>query len=98
MSTVVDSTTPSDELNDLRDQAPVWAVICGDLAPVINICLRLSPIPTVIRFMYKGSTDSLPIMPYTALLSDSILWLFFGKCFESSADLRCSSIRFPLTE
>lgn len=78
MSTIINATTPSPELDEIRQNAPTWAVIVGDFAPIINICLRLSPIPTVIRFVAKRTTGSLPLMPYTALLSDSLLWLFYG--------------------
>lgn len=78
MSVIVESSTETAELAQILLDAPDWAVFCGNLAPVVNVCLRLSPIPTVYRFYTKGTVGSMPLMPYTALLSDSILWLFFG--------------------
>lgn len=63
----------------LIQEAPQWAVIAGSLAPIVTTLLRLSPIPTVYSFYRRKSVGSLPLMPYTALLSDSLLWLCFGK-------------------
>lgn len=62
----------------LIQEAPQWAVIAGSLAPIVTTLLRLSPIPTVYSFYRRKSVGSLPLMPYTALLSDSLLWLCFG--------------------
>jgi len=68
-------------LEVLLANSPKWAVFCGNIAPIVTIILRLSPVPTVLKFVDRGSVGSLPLMPYTALLTDSILWLLYGRFF-----------------
>ena len=86
LATILNVTTTNntivegkEELIALISEAPKWAIICGSIAPIVTIILRLSPIPTVIKFWKNGTVGSLPLMPYTALLTDSIFWLGFGK-------------------
>lgn len=84
-------THPAESQQDAKEviavliaEAPKWAIIAGSLAPIVTTLLRLSPVPTVISFCRKGSVGSLPLMPYTALLSDGLLWLFFGTLLHDS--------------
>jgi len=58
---------------------PHWAVVCADIAPLVTTVFRLSPMPTVIKFVRRGTVDTLPLMPYTAVICNSTQWLLFGK-------------------
>mmetsp|Transcript_7998 Transcript_7998/g.17383 ORF Transcript_7998/g.17383 Transcript_7998/m.17383 type:complete len:375 (-) Transcript_7998:496-1620(-) len=68
----------------IAGDAPLWALWCGNLAALATTCIRLSPIPTVRDFIKKRHTGSLPIVPYTALLADSLCWLTFGLMTEDA--------------
>jgi len=57
---------------------PHWAVVCADIAPLVTTVFRLSPMPTVIKFVRRGTVDTLPLMPYTAVICNSTQWLLFG--------------------
>lgn len=76
-------TTTLENIDVLLDtdeySPPMWAVECGNLAPFATIFIRLAPIPTVYRFIKNKNVGTLPLLPYTALISDSSLWLCFGK-------------------
>jgi len=58
--------------------APAWAEWCGNIAALSTMLIRLAPIPTVMQFVRRRNTGSLPLMPYTALFADSILWFALG--------------------
>jgi solute carrier family 50 protein (sugar transporter) len=58
--------------------APWWVQWCGNLAPVASILGCCSPYPTVRRIQREGRVGNLPLLPYTIMIINSLLYLAYG--------------------
>ena len=58
--------------------APWWVQWCGNLAPVASILGCSSPYPTVRRIQREGRVGNLPLLPYTIMIINSLLYLAYG--------------------
>ena len=58
--------------------APEWASFCGQLAPIFSILVFAAPIPTIFQIQRDKSVGSLPLLPYSSMLSSAFLWVVYG--------------------
>jgi len=52
--------------------------ICAKLAPLSSILLCLAPLPTIQTVQNRKSVGSLPLLPYTCLFANAMLWGTYG--------------------
>lgn len=52
--------------------------LCATLAPIASIVNLASPAPTVYRIHRQESTQSLPLLPYTSMIANCLLWAVYG--------------------
>lgn len=58
--------------------AEIFIQWCGILAPIASIFLCLSPIPTIEHILHDGKVGSYPLLPYTSMLLNTLLWFMYG--------------------
>lgn len=58
--------------------APEWVSFCGVLAPIFSILVFAAPIPTIFQIQRDKTVGSLPLLPYTSMLSSAFLWVVYG--------------------
>lgn len=59
---------------------PFWSA----LAPFASICLKLSPMPTVLRIRQQKSTGNLPLLPYSAMCTMTFVLVVYGYLIGDS--------------
>jgi len=57
---------------------PEWVILCGHMAPVFSILVFCAPIPTIRQVSRDRSVGSLPLLPYSSMLSSAFLWVMYG--------------------
>lgn len=57
---------------------PQWVSICGQLAPIFSILVFAAPIPTIAQISRDKSVGSLPLLPYSSMVSSAFLWVMYG--------------------
>jgi len=62
----------------LLEKNPLWLSFVGKAAPISSILLYMAPIPTVHEFTKRKMVGSLPLLPYTSMLSNSFAWSVYG--------------------
>jgi uncharacterized protein with PQ loop repeat len=58
---------------------------CGILAPIASIFLCLSPIPTIQHILHDEKVGNYPLLPYTMMLINTLLWLAYGLLKQDSS-------------
>jgi len=64
-------------VTDHLDVSP-WVQLCGNLAPFASIMGTLSPLPTVQRIQREERVGNLPLLPYTIMIINSLLYFAYG--------------------
>jgi solute carrier family 50 protein (sugar transporter) len=72
------SSTVDKQLMPSTTDAPEWASFCGQLAPIFSILVFAAPIPTIVQIQRDKSVGSLPLLPYSSMLSSAFLWVVYG--------------------
>lgn len=57
---------------------PEWVSLCGHLAPIFSILVFCAPFPTIAQISRDKSVSSLPLLPYSSMLSSAFLWVMYG--------------------
>ena len=52
--------------------------LAGKLAPMASIALNVSPIGTIGGVVKKKSVGDLPILPYSSMICNGLLWMLYG--------------------
>ena len=52
-----------------------WSAI----APFASICLKLSPMPTILKLRYQEDVGGLPLLPYSAMCTLTFVLTVYGK-------------------
>ena len=56
----------------------LWVRLCGYLAPFASILGCCSPLPTIWRIQRERGVGNLPLLPYTIMIINSLLWFSYG--------------------
>lgn len=56
----------------------VFVDFCGQLAPIASIVVFMAPIPTIQQIVRDQSVGSLPLLPYSSMISSAFLWVVYG--------------------
>lgn len=73
---MTDATLPT--TSSILEKTPLWLSFAGKAAPISSIILYMAPIPTVQAFTRRQMVGSLPLLPYTSMLSNSFAWTVYG--------------------
>jgi solute carrier family 50 protein (sugar transporter) len=57
---------------------PLWVQWCGTMAPFASVLVCMSPIPTIQRINRERKVGSLPLLPYSTMIINSMLWFAYG--------------------
>jgi len=58
--------------------SPSWVTACGKAAPLISSGVFLSPVPTVQNIIKEKSVGNLPLLPYSSMCVNSLMWMTYG--------------------
>lgn len=72
LSTIAASTSSSSELK------PILMKFIGGAAPLSSVALYLAPISTIMQITSEQSVGSRPLLPYTSMLVNNIVWFAYG--------------------
>mmetsp|Transcript_8573 Transcript_8573/g.14880 ORF Transcript_8573/g.14880 Transcript_8573/m.14880 type:complete len:281 (+) Transcript_8573:88-930(+) len=65
------------------EQPPKWLEICGQLAPATSILCSLAPLPTILEASRAKSVGSLPLLPYSSMAANGLVWALYGWLTDS---------------
>ncbi len=54
-----------------------WSAV----APFASICLKLSPMPTILKLRYQEDVGGLPLLPYSAMCTLTFVLAVYGKSY-----------------
>ena len=57
---------------------PKWLEVCNQLAPCSSVLCSLAPLPTILHVSQTKSIGSLPLLPYTSMITNSVVWALYG--------------------
>jgi solute carrier family 50 (sugar transporter) len=70
-----------------------WIVeTCSQLAPITSMILFAAPVPTIIQIISSKSVGSLPLLPYSSMIANAILWTTYGILRKESSIYTCNGI------
>jgi hypothetical protein len=65
-------------MSSATDIVPLWVQGCGQLAPLASIVVFLAPIPTMRQISKDRSVGSMPLLPYSSMVSSAFVWITYG--------------------
>ncbi|CAB9520951.1 Bidirectional sugar transporter SWEET15 [Seminavis robusta] len=65
---------------------------CGQGAPIASIGCYLAPIPTIRDVTMTGTVGSLPLLPYSAMVSNAFMWTIYGVLKKEYALWSCNGV------
>lgn len=68
--------------------------ICENLAPLSSVLVFLAPMPTLLQIWRTKKTGNLPLLPYTAMIINSFLWLGYGFLRDQPKIWTCNAVGF----
>ena len=71
-------TTAIPAMSSATDIVPLWVQGCGQLAPLASIVVFLAPIPTMRQISKDRSVGSMPLLPYSSMVSSAFVWVTYG--------------------
>jgi solute carrier family 50 (sugar transporter) len=75
-----------------------WIVeTCSQLAPVTAMILFAAPIPTILQITNNKSVGTLPLLPYSSMIANAILWTTYGILRKESSIYTCNGIGIVLS-
>jgi len=73
------ATTPNIVPNSSGSSSSgLFVDLCAQLAPMASILLSLAPLPTIQNIRKNKSVGSLPLLPYTCMMANVMLWSTYG--------------------
>jgi len=57
---------------------PAWVKFCSNMAPFAAIVVFMAPYPTIRKVQADRSVGSLPLLPYSSMVSNCVLWCAYG--------------------
>jgi len=57
---------------------PSWIQFCTNTAPLAAIVVFMAPYPTIQQVQKDKSVGDLPLLPYSSMIANCILWFFYG--------------------
>mmetsp|Transcript_82379 Transcript_82379/g.123636 ORF Transcript_82379/g.123636 Transcript_82379/m.123636 type:complete len:227 (-) Transcript_82379:210-890(-) len=64
--------------------ASMFVSFCGNLAPIAAIVVFCAPFPTIQQVKKDKSVGSLPLLPYSSMIGNCILWVAYGMLKHES--------------
>ena len=55
-----------------------WVELCGKMAPVLTLVMFAAPIPTIREIQQKKSVQQYPLLPYSSMMANTVLWSTYG--------------------
>lgn len=55
-----------------------WVDRCGVLAPYCGVLCSLAPLPTIRQVSREKSTGKLPLLPYSSMVANGVVWVIYG--------------------
>jgi solute carrier family 50 (sugar transporter) len=77
------------------DPSP-WVQLCGVLAPIASVLVGFSPLPTIHRILHDRKVGSLPLLPYSTMIINSILWFSYGLLKGEAKIWSCNGMNLVL--
>lgn len=75
---------------------PGWVAAAGVAAPIASMFLSLSALPTIRNIIKNKSVGDLPLMPYSSLVANSVVWLTYGILKKEVKVWSCNSFSVVL--
>jgi len=63
---------------------PAWIRFCSDTAPLAAIVVFMAPYPTIQKVQKAKSVGSLPLLPYSSMIANCVLWVAYGLLTNTS--------------
>lgn len=57
---------------------PAWVKFCSNTAPLAAIVVFMAPYPTIRQVQKDRSVGNLPLLPYSSMIANCILWFAYG--------------------
>jgi len=57
--------------------------ICSQLAPITSVLCSLAPLPTIREVSRTKSVGSLPLLPYSSMTANGVIWAMYGYLVDS---------------
>eukprot|EP00542_Grammatophora_oceanica_P018942 CAMPEP_0194049396 /NCGR_PEP_ID=MMETSP0009_2-20130614/30616_1 /TAXON_ID=210454 /ORGANISM="Grammatophora oceanica, Strain CCMP 410" /LENGTH=233 /DNA_ID=CAMNT_0038695543 /DNA_START=55 /DNA_END=756 /DNA_ORIENTATION=+ len=89
---MVDTATVGSSAGEL----PFWVDAAGALAPLAGILVFLAPIPTMRGIARDKTTGTLPLLPYSSMIGNCILWVTYGILKQQSKIWSCNVVGLVL--
>jgi len=75
---------------------PWWVELCGSVGPIAAVVVFLAPLPTMRKISRDRSVGSLPLLPYTSMVSSCFLWTTYGVLKHEYNIWACNGVGFVL--
>lgn len=82
-------------MSEHLDTTPV-VQLCGFLAPIASVLVGFSPLPTIQRIVRDRKVGTLPLLPYSTMIINSILWFAYGLLKANATIWSCNGINLVL--
>ncbi|KAL7554603.1 hypothetical protein ACHAWF_018098 [Thalassiosira exigua] len=60
-----------------------WLEVCNRLAPATSVLCSLAPLPTILEVSRTKTVGSLPLLPYSSMAANGLVWALYGWLTES---------------
>jgi len=74
------------------ESSSLFVRLCGILAPIASIIVCLSPFPTIQRIIRDRSVGSLPLLPYSTMIVNGVLWFSYGLLKSNPSVWSCNGL------
>jgi len=61
-----------------HSDVPAWVRFCSSTAPLAAIVVFMAPYPTLRQVQKDRSVGNLPLLPYSSMIANCILWFTYG--------------------
>uniref|UniRef100_A0A7S4N7S0 Sugar transporter SWEET1 n=1 Tax=Odontella aurita TaxID=265563 RepID=A0A7S4N7S0_9STRA len=65
-------------MSDIKAAVPAWVSLCGQMAPIAGILVFAAPIPTMLQIQREKSVGALPMLPYSSMIVNCVVWFTYG--------------------
>jgi solute carrier family 50 protein (sugar transporter) len=82
--------------DDGIEDVAVWVQVCGTFAPLASILVGFSPLPTIQKIARERKVGSLPLLPYSTMIVNGMLWFAYGLTQKQPKIWSCNGILLVL--
>lgn len=65
-------------MNEATTVIPFWVSLCGQMAPMAAAVVFAAPIPTMRQIQQEKSVGALPLLPYSSMIVNCVVWVAYG--------------------